>query len=354
MVESRLFPPLGDEVRGDIENLLLVIDRTFPLKRRFYDEMPENIARLSRLLTKDRSELNGGYMGSPAMLNAYLRYFLPWNVYRLSLLLPSLSLERALGTTENAEIIELGSGPLSLPVSLWTALPRLRALPLGFLCADQNGAALEAGKRLFRALAGEGCPWRIKTRRASLGARLEARPAALVCAVNVCNEFIQRLPQADAGGLRAASGKLARYLASLAGDGGSVLVAEPGAPRPAQALAFMREAFAVDGLSIEAPCPATRRCAMPGGRRGVKWCHFNIDADGAPEALRRLSAQAGLHKEKVTLSFLLAAKTGKTRAVPAGTQGLLAVRVLSDAFPLPDSAAARYACSEKGLTLLRG
>jgi ribosomal protein RSM22 (predicted rRNA methylase) len=348
-ITTRLFPPPEAGVRNGIENLLGVIDKTFPLKQRFYAETPKNIARLSALLTKERSELKSGYMSSPALLNAYLRFFLPWNVYRLSMLLPSLSLEVAL--EEDAEIIDLGSGPLSLPISLWIALPNLRRLQLRFLCADQNGAALEAGKKLFFALAGENCPWRIRTARAPLGARLDARPAALVCAVNVCNELFQRLPQADTAKLDAAARKLALHLAGLASDGGRVLVAEPGAPRPAQALVLMRSAFIEHGLAIEAPCPAMRGCAMPGGRRGAKWCHFNIGANSAPAALHKLSVMAGLPKEKVTLSFLLAAKRPPA---PAAPQGLSAVRVISDVFSLPDNAAARYACCEKGLALLRG
>jgi hypothetical protein len=90
---------------------------------------------------------------------------------------------------------------------------------------------------------------------------------------------------------------------------------------------------------------------MPGGRRGAKWCHFNIGADGAPASLHRLSANAGLPKEKVTLSFLLAAKRPPAPAPPLG---YLAARVISDIFFLPDNSAARYACCEKGLALLRG
>jgi SAM-dependent methyltransferase len=348
-IKSRLFPPPGAGVRAGIEELIDVIGRTFPLKQRFYAETPKNIANLSALLTKERSELNGGYMSSPALLDAYLRFFLPWNVYRLSMLLPSLSLEDGLGA--GAGIIDLGCGPLSLPVSLWVALPRLRRLPLRFLCADRNGAVLEAGKKLFAALAGDGCPWRIRTVRAPLGARLDARPAALVCAVNVCNELFQHLHQADTARIEAAARKLASYLAGLADSGGRILVAEPGAPRPAQALALMRDAFTGQGLAIEAPCPATRRCAMSGGRRGAKWCHFNIGADGAPASLHKLSAKAGLPKEKVTLSFLLAAKRPPA---PAPPRGYLAARVISDIFFLPDNSAARYACCEKGLALIRG
>jgi hypothetical protein len=57
-----------------------------------------------------------------------------------------------------------------------------------------------------------------------------------------------------------------------------------------------------------------------------------------------------LQKEKVTLSFLLAAK--ETPAKNNG--GLVSVRVISDPFPLPEHKTGRYACTEKGLALICG
>ncbi|MDR1363975.1 MAG: rRNA methyltransferase [Spirochaetaceae bacterium] len=352
---NSLFPPLKPAACDEMERLLPAIDAAFPLKRRFLLELPKNIERLSSLLTKERSGLTSGYMSDPALLHAYLRYFLPWNVFRLSRLLPSLSLDGlARAQTGGLEIIDLGSGPLTLPVSFWIALPELRAAPLSFVCLDKSGAALEAGKKLFFELAGQGseenCAWRIKTRRAALGERLTDSSAALVCAVNVCNEMFQKTPQADTAALNGAARRFTRLLLNLAGETGRILVLEPGAPRPAQFLSFMRQAFIDQGTAIEAPCPAPDKCPMRGGRRGQKWCHFNFDTDDAPAALSKLSAQAALPKEKVTLSFLFAAKKRQKKAEGK----LLNVRIISDAFSLPENRLGRYACSEEGLTLARG
>jgi ribosomal protein RSM22 (predicted rRNA methylase) len=360
VIERSLFPPLTAGIRRGIEDLLLAIDKTFPLKRRFSAELPKNISRLSALLTKERSCLNGSYMSDPALFNAYLRCFMPWNVFRLSRLLPSLLLESwppdgtgggAGSGAGSVEITDLGSGPLTLPAALWIALPELRSAPLSFHCVDQNGGALEAGKKLFFALAGENGAWRIKTYRAALGERLKLPPAALVCAVNVCNELFQKVPQGDTASLASAAKKFTRSLAGFADDSGRILVVEPGAPRPAQFLSLLRGEFIGRGFSIEAPCPSSRGCAMRGGRRGQKWCHFNVDADDAPPALHKLSAAAALPKEKVTLSFLLASKKAATGD---GAPEFLNVRVISDAFPLSAGMTGRYACSENGLTLLRG
>ncbi|MDR2444980.1 MAG: rRNA methyltransferase [Spirochaetaceae bacterium] len=351
IVERSLFPPLSAGVRRGIEELLPVIEKTFPLKWRFSAALPKNISRLSALLTKERSELNGSYMSDPVLFNAYLRYFLPWNVWRLSRLLPALRPEVTSGT---AEIVDLGSGPLTLPVAVWIALPELRRAPLRFHCVDRNGAALEAGVKLFHALSaesGEKTAWQVKTYRAALGERLKLPPAAMVCAVNVCNELFQKLPQAGTAALAVNAKKFAHSLSSLASDSGRILVVEPGAPRPAQFLSLLRGEFIGQGLSVEAPCPSSRACAMMGGRRGQKWCHFNIEADGAPPLLHKLSAAAALPKEKVTLSFLLVSKKTASRR---STPGILDVRVISDAFPLPGGMTGRYGCCEKGLALLSG
>jgi ribosomal protein RSM22 (predicted rRNA methylase) len=338
-----------------MEQLSRAIDSAFPLKQRFLRELPKNIARLSTLLTKERAGLNCGYMSDPALLGAYMRYFLPWNVFRLSRLLPSLSLKAALnGAVFNAaEIIDLGSGPLTLPIAFWIALPELRLAPLRFTCVDQSAAALNAGKKLFSEFTARysaDCVWQIKTRRAAIGERLALDSAALICAVNVCNELFQKIPQADTAAISAAAQKFSKLLLNLAGSTERVFVLEPGAPRPAQFLHFMCKAFVDQGFMIESPCFAPDKCPMRGGRRGHKWCHFNVDADDAPDALHKLSAQALLPKEKVTLSFLLAAKGRRSKAEGR----ILNVRVISDAFFLPENKMGRYACSEEGLILTRG
>jgi hypothetical protein len=309
------------------------------------------------LLTRERSTLTGGYINGAAMLNAYLRYFLPWNVLKLSRLLPSRFAEKAL--PDGGTVIDLGSGPLTVPLAFWVALPAMRDRSLSFVCVDRNGAALDAGKRLFHALAGDGCRWKIRTMRAALDGRLGPiglKGADLVTAVNVANELFQAVPQGNTDKLEGIAAKFARLLAACAGAEGRLLAVEPGVPRSAQALSVLRTALTGAGFAVEAPCTHAEKCAMAGGRKGTKWCHFNINAEGAPEALRRLSERASLPKEKLTLSFLLAARGGN--AAKGGTKarevGIPNVRVISDSFLLPGNKEGRYACCEKGLTLISG
>ncbi|MDR2364087.1 MAG: rRNA methyltransferase, partial [Spirochaetaceae bacterium] len=346
-----LFPPLGAGIRPLLEGLPALIDRVFPLPRRFRAGLPREVAELSRLLTSGRGEREDGYLGRPGLLSAYLRYFLPWNVYRLCRLLPALPLPLAAGDA----LTDLGSGPLTLPLALWISRPDLRGLSLEFRCLDRTGAVLEAGKALFAALAGKDPPWVIKTIRASLGAPVHGPRAALVTAVNMYNEV------SGQGAPGPFTERQARLLSALAGEGGSVLVVEPGAPRSGEFIAALRAALVKQGRFPLAPCPHGGVCPLPGGLipggRGpagrAKWCHFAFTTGDAPRDLHRLSAASGFPKERAVLSFLLAGpRTGNPPAPPGSP---LPVRIVSDPFPLPQTGKyGRYGCSALGLILVTG
>jgi len=345
-VNEVLFPRPAPALRADLDRLLDAVDAAFPLPGRFRAGLPGDVAALSRSLTAERSDRDGGYLGKPAALSAYLRYFLPWNVYRLSRLLPSLPLDLKDGDA----VTDLGSGPLTVVLALWIARPELRTKNLEFRCLDRTGKALEAGEAIFKALAGSGAAaWRIRTIRGSLGTRIDGPKAALVIAANVLNELFwdDRAPVAEQAEKKAA------LLSALAREDGKVLVVEPGIPRSGEFVSALRAAFMEIGRDPLSPCPHTEDCPLPGGRRGAKWCHFAFDTDDAPDRLHRLSAAAGIPKERATLSFLLAGpQAQRGAATPPARE--IALRVVSDAFSLPDGSAGRYACSERGLTLVAG
>jgi hypothetical protein len=338
-----------------------LVDRIFPLPGRFRAGLSRDVADLSRLLTSGRGDRPEGYLGRPALLSAYLRYFLPWNLYRLARLLPSLPLT----LTEGDAVTDLGSGPLTLPLALWIARPDLRSLALEFRCLDRTEAALKAGKRLFTALAGPESSWKIRTIHASLTAPV--KPAALVTAVNVYNEVFGDIPYADSRALALTAEREARRLAALSSPGGGILVVEPGVPRSGEFIACLRAALLEQGRPPLAPCTHAGPCPFPGGkaahgaRRGTgenrKWCHFVFDTADAPRTLLELSSAAGLPKERAALSFVFAGAV-KPAARPEPATAEMTVRILSDPFPLPVNGKpgryGRYGCSEKGAALALG
>jgi hypothetical protein len=352
-----------------MEKLLSLIDAVFPVPGQFRGRLNRDVAELSRLLTSARGERGASYLSKPAMLSAYLRCFLPWNVYRLVRLLAALPLTLADGDT----VTDLGSGPLTLPIALWIARPELRQVKLFFRCVDKTQAVLEAGQKLFAALTGvrndvhEGAhsgaagakngavpetAWTIKTMRHSIplsdrkkfmgsaapgvmrGDILQKRPRnetapedarpGLVCAVNVYNEIFWDIPHSDSRSLVRFAEQEARRLTELAAGGASILVVEPGVPRSGEFIAALRAAFAALGRPVLSPCTHGEPCPFPGGKgaRGhekQKWCHFAFDTAAAPKKLKDLSAAAGIPKERATLSFLLTGGAASGAAVPAET-----------------------------------
>jgi len=101
------------------------------------------------------------------------------------------------------------------------------------------------------------------------------------------------------------------------------------------------------GIQPLAPCPHDKPCPVQGKER---WCHFAFDTDDAPPALHGLSMSAGLPKERASLSFLYSA--GKRQKQEEHKDVSLSLRVISDAFPLPNNRYGRYCCSPLGLILL--
>ncbi|AEJ20659.1 small ribosomal subunit Rsm22 family protein [Gracilinema caldarium] len=367
-----LFSPLNEQARQDLEQLLPLIDKLFPIPGRFRTRLPQDVAELSRQLTSERPRRDAGYLGQKPLLSAYLRYFLPWNIFRLARLMPALPLQ----FTEGDAITDLGSGPLTLPIALWVCRPDLRDMELEFRCLDRTGAILDAGKTILQALPSQ---WKVRIIRGSLGERIEGKPARLVTAVNLFNELFWD----DHNGPRLVAERYAPVLSALADSKrGSLLVVEPGIPRSGEFISHLRAQLMTLSWLPLAPCTHAGACPLPGGKRGAKWCHFAFETDEAPEALHRLSRAAGIPKERATVSFLLA---GGGEGVVDRTIGDrvtgLSLRVLSDPFPVGADPVAgffagqgrghgpkttpsrtgsighelgRYACSEMGLLLLKG
>jgi len=381
---TSLFPPLSAETRRTLDSLPGLVDRVFPLPLRFRAGLKRDVAELSRLLTSGREDRGASYLGRPGLLSAYLRYFLPWNIYRLSRLFGSLPLNLKSGDSIN----DLGAGPLTLAASLWISRPDLRGIPLEFRCLDSTAVVLEAGKKFFAALAAEtgGVPWTIRTIRAeikrngALSAEIRGKPAALSAAVNVYNELFWEFSPVDSDALGRFAGHEANLLSSLAADSGSVLVVEPGIPRSGEFISLLRSALMEEGRLPLAPCVHPGPCPLPGGMRNkrtaaqkagggkAKWCHFSFDTEDAPEELRKLSVTAGLAKERAVLSFIFsgpisAAAAQKQEAdkkdpSPLSSSGItpdtpVKIRIISDSFPVRNLRG-RYGCSEKGLVLVTG
>ncbi|WP_051693874.1 small ribosomal subunit Rsm22 family protein [Desulfohalovibrio reitneri] len=327
------FPPLPEESWRTLCAYDKVIQRGAPLPPRHRGGLPRHVRDLSRALTSQRGKsFATDYMGRPAELAAYVHYFLPWNLIRLGRLFGGLDLNLEEGST----ILDLGAGPLTAVQAMWLARPDLRGKRLRWLCLDRAGKSLKTGADLFRALAGD-TPWKIETVQAPF-ARPPRVKANLVMAANTLNELTRQKGGKAASPVEQAVQSLRRPLAK----GGRLLLVEPGTRQAVQGLTSLRTALIESGLYPSSPCPHTVECPMP-GEHGKPWCHFTF-TQNPPPFLASLGKAAGLGKEEAALSYLFLGEE-----VPERTD---LARVVSQSISTT-SGQARYACTERGLTLVR-
>lgn len=363
-----LLPQLPADSRQILDSFDTIVQGVRPLSSRQMLSLPEHIRNLSHLLTDQRGGRRVGYLNDTAHLSAYLRYFQWWNLLRLTKLFAGLTASQ-LNLPEEGICVDIGSGPLTVPIALWLARPDLRKKKLTWYCIDYSQQALSLGEELYLAVAArtlaeggatdEVEPWRIVRIKGELGVSIRQK-AHLVTAANVFNEVVEGSGKPPEFTAKRAADIISHYAAAEA----QVLVVEPGTPPAVRFLTAFRGALARKGLRIVSPCPAGMDwtggqekageekafCACPmDGSRGSKWCHFTFSTEAAPAKLQRLSASAGLPKERASLAFVLASSAG---VMAVGKSDLLSIRIISEPINLPGDRVGHYGCCRRGLVLV--
>lgn len=361
-----VFGELSEETRKLLDAFPEIIDAVFPLDAKKEQTLSGDIRDLSHELTDERGDRRVGYMNEPAVLSAYIRYYMWWNLIRISRLLVSLPIV----LNDGDAVADLGSGPLTVPIALWMTRADLREKRITWYCVDISQGALAAGEELFLSLAARtgNEPWRIVRVKGESGVSLRRR-VALVTTANMFNELFWDNPMPLEGQAIHHAGEISSY----AERNSSILVIEPGVPRAARFVSLMRDALITLGFKPDSPCPHLLECPFPGLRHG-KWCHFAFDTADAPAALHKLSLDAGLAKDRAALSFVFAQRkeisqdaetdtsvsesenASSTEMVSrmAGLFPNLKVRITSDPIRLPEYYTGRYGCSELGMVMLTG
>jgi len=373
------------------------LNAVMPLRSAHHADLPDAVRELSAQLTAERSALSRPYWTSPRLVSAYLRYFLPWNLLRLHRLFRALPLAAPEGS--RTVLLDVGSGPLSVPLGLWLSRPEWRAASVQLICTDTAPHPMALGEALFRQLTrmcGEPLRWEIRLERRPIlrALSLASLSPQLVTGGNVLNEWQDRSEDADdtlADRLSEVTGAIARLLP----PGGMALFVEPGTRLGGMLTANLRTTALEDGLVPVAPCPHAEPCPLL-GRRDRGWCHVHEELAGemaVPAWLAGLASAARLAKQALSYAYMLIQqprtperndgafpdglvlgkeKAGEDRAggMPVGLKGNTAsqhavndlgmpgvarelnARLLSDAFLVPELGQARYACSELGLLLV--
>lgn len=406
------FTQVDPFVMQGLSQLTKILQKIMPMNTAQKKDLAYAVKDLSEELTSER-DFARPYWSSPRLTSAYMHYFLPWNIIRLSRLFPALNFGKIPAAPL---IVDLGSGPLTLPITFWLSRKDLRQKPVTFVCADIASQPLQLGRTLFDELRKEMDPkseWKIHVLRTPLFKALkEVRGNPwLISMGNVLNEGEEK----KAHPMQKQIEQILKDAKNILREDGKIFAVEPGTRQGARVLSLLRQSATqlpaisdeldddhndmydegythesdnfvnIDSPNLQeiseevteapfialAPCPHNELCPLSTQYAQVQrklqkypmkasnaWCHFNTPADYVPNALRQLSQRAGMDKQSISLSFLyLALKKEGERILRAQTKQYGDIsdkaRVISEAFPIPDyRGRARYACHKTGLLLL--
>lgn len=325
-----------------------------PLTSKQRSLLPGQIRELSHNLTDERSSRRLSYMNQTETLTAYIHYFMWWNLVRLTRLfanLPAEYFDFATKVSDDEKIIclDIGSGPLTLPLALFLARPELRSKKLVWYCMDISAQSLSNGENIFLStsarLASE--PWSIIRVKGEMGTQIKEK-VRFITSANAFNEIIEDATMPPDFLAKKYTEKLLSY-ADEADAETRVLLVEPGVPNSARFISLMRAALMRRGYIPASPCPHCTECPME-GKKGGKWCNLAFQTTDAPSALKKLSEAAQLPKERAVLSFV-ACKKGDIPETKEGAKKIT-FRIASDPIRLPGGKTGFYACSEMGLLLV--
>lgn len=340
------FSSLDSEARKILNDFQGIINSTHPLNSRQRALIYEQIRDLSHGLTDQRGERRLGYMNQPSTLSAYVHYFLWWNLVRLTRLFSNLSTD-FLELTEDDVCLDVGSGPLTVPLALYISRPELRSKKLKWYCMDISSQALSIGENLMMTISAKmgGEMWNITRVKGNFGTAIKEKATFISCA-NVFNEIIEDRQMPPDFQAKNCTENILAYADSKT-ENTKVLLIEPGVPNSARLLSLMRASFMRKGFVPLSPCPHCGDCPME-GKKGGKWCNFAFSTEEAPAALKKISEKAYLPKDRAVLSFVALKKAEQKKE----DLDNLIFRVASDPIRLPGNRTGYYACSRIGLLLI--
>ena len=336
-----------------------IVQSAVGLTSRHIARLSAQIRSLCHELTDQRPDRRVGYLNDTQYLTAYTYYYVWWNLVRLVKLFANLPAGSII-TEQGTVCADIGSGPLTVPIALWLARPELRNRSLVWYCVDISASALSLGENLFLAVAARTLasgtdaagtsgaePWRIIRVKGELGVPLKQKASLITCA-NMFNELLQHQSMPP----EFLAKKYAGAIMSYADVSSTFFIGEPGVPQAARFISLLRDALMKSGCTPSAPCPHADACPMAGRtfkNRNAKWCNLAFSTDDAPARLLKLSASAGIPKERAVLSFILASSGS---GQDTGSADSVTLRIISDPIRLPGNRTGFYACSALGLTLV--
>lgn len=266
---------------------------------------------LSRLFTKERTELNRSYLEDPTAATAYLNYFMPVNLSKIQVLLDEVPVDRL---PDRLSVLDLGSGPGtgSLAVLDWWHR-RQCAHSVEVVAIDNSPSALTQATQLwnrycqaagitaasFQSHKGdlEQAAWLTQV-------RLRA-PFDLIILANSLNEIYTGAQEP----IGARTNFVTKALSLLA-PSGTMMIVEPALRETSRALHHVRDRLIQEKqCTVFSPCLHENSC--PALVNPYDWCHEERAWD-PPTVIRQIDDEVGFIKDALKFSYLLLRKDGKT------------------------------------------
>jgi ribosomal protein RSM22 (predicted rRNA methylase) len=307
----------------------------------------KGLRRLSALFTVERDALHGDYLAEPALRRAYLLYFLPVNLAKVSGLLQEMP---AL-PSRPVRILDLGSGPGAASLALLDHLAR-RGDPAQsgseVVAVDRGREALQDAEFLWTHVttAYQGppaCAFRPVTfdlERSGSKAPWKNGPYDLIILANCLNELFHHAANPIARRVKL----LERLLEALAADG-TLMIIEPALRGTTRALHQVRDRIvARRPATVYSPCLHDRPC--PALAHPDDWCHEERPWS-PPAMVRELDRVVGFIKDALKFSYVLLRKDGRTIA----ERNPAVYRVVSEVLAMKGERRA-WLCNETGRPLV--
>jgi ribosomal protein RSM22 (predicted rRNA methylase) len=274
------------------------------------DSLVDDVARLSRLLTKERGNLPAAYLRDPGLRKAYLTYFLPPNLDKVGVPLREISLHPAnLLEQERLQVLDLGAGPGTATLGIRQFFARNRMqMRLECTAVDQVAENLQDAQVLFKEQSGvAGVPATLFTVRSGIEAIAEhsGGPFDIIVLSNVLNELYLR----EEDGVRKRTSLVVRILERLLAPDGSCIIIEPALRETSRDLLMVRDGIVDAGFHVYSPCLVQGYC--PALVNPKDWCHEERPWD-PPETIKEIDSRIGLRKDSLKFSYVVLRKDGRT------------------------------------------
>lgn len=271
-------------------------------RQRDLKSIAANVARLSKLLTRERENLPLEYLKDPGLREAYVEYFLPANILKIQKPLEELSLHPARLLGKKLRVLDIGTGPGTAVLGVLDFFSkRTEGSPsLSFTAVDHVPENLQMTETLFKAYcSGRGVKASITTVRMNIEKldHLDGRYDLIILS-NVLNELFMHDEKQDSK--RAAL--ITKLLSQNLDPQGSCIIIEPALRETSRGLLKLRVALIEAGLHIFSPCIANSACEAL--QNPKDWCHEDVSWE-PPVKISEIDKLTGLRKDSLKFSYLV-------------------------------------------------